>query len=126
MIDAAIGVLREAGMDGADIFFDRFEDAGSPAPVIDNLRCVLCDECLLVKPVENCIVEASNLTLATDGEVTGFERILPGHSSGLYYNGLFIDEAECIRCYACVDACPHDAISPTHDRVVNTLRQRTP
>lgn len=122
MIEAGAQILTEAGMPPARICRDVFEDARSPAPVIDNRRCVLCDECLLVKPVSGCIIETSGLQIGNDGEVGGFERIKPAHSSGLYYNTLFIDESQCIRCYACVNACPHDAISPDYS-ISGTLRQ---
>lgn len=122
MIDHGVQVLKEAGLSSSDIYYDKFEDARSPAPVIDNVKCVLCDECLMAKPIKNCIVEATNFKVSND-DVTGFERVRPGHTSGLYYNSLFIDETECIRCYACVDACPHDAISPAYAQVPKTLRK---
>lgn len=125
MIDHGVEVLNAAGLDNKDIRFDKFEDAHSPAPVIDNSKCVLCDECLLVKPVANCIVEATNFTIsgvAKNRKVTGFETIQPAQTSGLYYNSLFINENECIRCYACVDACPHAAISPDNLPLPKTLK----
>ena len=125
MIAAGVAVLRDADVSDDNIFRDVFEDASSPAPVIDNVKCVLCDECLLVKPVANCIVEASSLKVGASGQVSGFDPIKPAFTSGLYYNALVIDETECIRCYGCVDACPHDAISPDYASVANTLRQRT-
>lgn len=124
MIDHGVKVLEEAGLSSSDIYFDKFEDARSPAPVIDNAKCVLCDECLMAKPTPNCIIEATNFTLNEAGDdVTDFERVRPGHTSGLYYNSLFIDETECIRCYACIDACPHEAISPAYEAVPRTLRK---
>ena len=124
MIAAGVALLHDAGVSADDIYRDVFEDASSPAPVIDNVKCVLCDECLLVKPVANCIVEVSGLEIGKNGRVTGFDLIKPALTSGLYYNALVIDESECIRCYGCVDACPHDAISPDNESVANTLRQR--
>lgn len=126
MIDHGVEVLNEAGLANEDIRFDKFEDVRSPAPIIDNTKCVLCDECLLVKPVENCIIEATNFTIsgvARNRKVTDFERVQPGQTSGLYYNSLFIDETECIRCYACVDACPHKAISPDYSPLPQTLKK---
>ena len=122
MIDHGVQVLEEAGLSSSDIYYDKFEDARSPAPVIDNAKCVLCDECLMAKPIKNCIVEATNFKVSK-GDVTDFERVRPGHTSGLYYNSLFIDETECIRCYACIDACPHDAISPAYPQVPKILRK---
>ena len=123
MIDHGVGVLKEAGLADGDIFYDKFEDASSPAPVVDNTKCVLCDECLLVKPVPDCIVEATNFKTNGRGRLSKFEPIRPGHTSGLYYNALFIDENACIRCFACVDACPHDAIAVDYDKVPKTLRK---
>ena len=123
MIDLGVKDLTENGLSERDIYFDKFEDMRSPAPVIDNTKCVLCDECLMVKPVPNCLVEAANFQTNGGGTITSFELVTPAQTSGLYYNSLFIDENECIRCYACVDACPHDAISADYDKVPKTLRK---
>ena len=123
MIETGANMLIQSGMPQGRIFRDVFEDARSLAPVINNRKCVLCDECLLVKPVDKCIVETSGLELNGNGHVDGFRPINPAHSSGLYYNSLFIDESQCIRCYACVNACPHDAISPDYT-FTGTLRQQ--
>ena len=124
MIDAGVKVLVDAGVSESSMFFDRFEDARSPAPVIDNTKCVLCDECLLVKPTESCIVEASNLSGKKDnGKYSEIERVDPAFTSGVYYNTLYINEDECIRCYACVHACPAGAISPDNDLEPKTLRK---
>ena len=124
MIDAGIAVLRAAGVGADDIYYDKFEDARSPVPVIDNAACVLCDECLMVKPVENCIVEVARLRGdAAEPGAMDYERIEPARTSGLYYNTLYIDEKECIRCYACVDICPVQAIAPGNAPAPRTLRR---
>lgn len=123
MIDHGVKVLKDAGLSDENIYFDKFEDASSPAPVVDNIKCVLCDECLMVKPVPNCLVEATNFKTNGGGKISSFERVQPAHTSGLYYNSLFIDENECIRCFACVDACPHDAISVDYSKTPKTLRR---
>jgi NAD-dependent dihydropyrimidine dehydrogenase PreA subunit len=104
------------------ILYDKFEDMASPAPVIDNTKCVLCDECLMVKPQPNCIVEIADVNRDAAGKIIGYERVVPALSSPLYYNTLFIDERECIRCYACVEACPTNAISPANISDLKTLR----
>ncbi len=122
MIDHGVEVLTAAGIGSENIYFDKFEDASSPAPVVDNTRCVLCDECLLVKPVANCLVEAANFKTNGDDSAFSFEQVRPAYTSGLYYNSLYIDESECVRCFACVDACPHNAISVDYDRTPKTLR----
>ena len=120
MIDLGIKVLRTAGMGVADIRYDKFEDARSPAPVIDNTKCVLCDECLMVRPAEHCINEV--VQLRNGDREGGYQRLDPGDTSGLYYNTLYIDDDECIRCYACVDVCPADAIDPGNSKTPKTLR----
>ena len=118
MIDAGISVLQGMGVPEECIRHDKFEDARSPAPVIDNTKCVLCDECLLVKPQADCIVELASL-----GGKDDYRRIMPSETSGLYYNSLYINESECIRCYACVDACPADAIDPGNEAKPKALRK---
>lgn len=115
MVDTTVAHLRDHGVSEGNCYFDRFDDVRSPAPVIDNHRCVLCDECLLVKPSADCIVESADVRRNGASPT----RIEPARTSGLYYNGLVIDESKCIRCNACVDACPHDAIS-THGAAVNS------
>ena len=106
MVDAGVAALRQHGLSASHIHLDVFADLRSPAPVIDDRQCALCDECLLVRPVADCIVEIS----ATSG-AQGHTRLAPLKTAGLYYNSLMIDESRCIRCYACLKACPHGAIS---------------
>ena len=122
MVDAGVTALINESLTLDRIYYDKFEDASSPAPVIDNSKCVLCDECLLVKPIENCIVEASEFIFGENDEVIDYKRVNPAHTSGLYYNSLYIDENECIRCFACVDRCPTGAISPSNLVKPNMLR----
>lgn len=125
MVNAGRSLLERKGVSKNQIYADVFEDASSPAPTVDNSKCVLCDECLLVKPIENCIIEASG-SFREDEHFRGFETINPGLSSGLYYNTLFIDPDKCIRCHACVSACPHDAISVGVTKPIRTLRRSGP
>lgn len=122
LVDSGIDLLVKRGVQREDILFDKFEDAMSPAPVINNGICVLCDECLLEKPVNNCIVEVASLTRSRDKSILNYELVDPAHTSGIYYNTLFIDSKECIRCYACVDSCPVGAISPNFSNETPTLR----
>lgn len=74
-------------------------------------KCVLCDECLKVKPVEGCIVEIADLLRDDAGRVTGYERIRPGATDSLYYNRLWIDQSQCVRCGRCEAVCPVNAIT---------------
>jgi NADPH-dependent glutamate synthase beta subunit-like oxidoreductase/ferredoxin len=78
--------------------------------IIDQ-RCVLCDECLKVKPVADCIVEITGLVRDEEGRITGLERFEPGRSDSLYYNRLWIDQDQCIRCGQCEVVCPVNAIT---------------
>jgi CDP-4-dehydro-6-deoxyglucose reductase len=122
MIDTGMEILIAAGMPKEHILYDKFEDMSSPAPVIDNAKCVLCDECLIAKPQSNCIVEVSKLYRDAEGNVTGYDRVVPAQSAPLYYNMLYIDESVCIRCGACVEVCPAHAISPSNSRNPKVLR----
>jgi formate dehydrogenase major subunit len=78
---------------------------------INDAKCVLCDECLKVKPVPDCIVEISDLIRDDEGRVVGYQRVEPGRSDSLYYNRLWIDQDQCVRCGQCEAVCPVNAIS---------------
>jgi NAD(P)H-flavin reductase len=110
MIAAAVAHLQDLGVPPQHILRDLFTDRRLPAPVIDNRQCALCDECLLVRPVADCIVEAHTVEHDADGRVLRFERLTPTLTAGLYYHSLVIDPERCLRCLACVHACPHGAI----------------
>ena len=78
---------------------------------IDDERCVLCDECLRVKPVAGCIVESAALKRGGNDIIVGYEPVTKGSTPSLYYSRLWIDQNECVRCGACEAACPVNAIS---------------
>ena len=73
--------------------------------------CVLCDECLKVKPVEGCIVEIASLLRDDEGRVLGYTKVEKGRTDSLYYNRLWIDQSQCIRCGRCEAVCPVNAIT---------------
>ncbi len=78
--------------------------------IIDE-KCVLCDECLNVKPVDGCIVEIAALARDDEGRVTGYTRVEEGKTDSLYYNRLWIDQSQCVRCGRCESVCPVNAIT---------------
>ncbi|MBC8006434.1 MAG: FAD-dependent oxidoreductase [Prolixibacteraceae bacterium] len=78
--------------------------------IIDQ-KCVLCDECLNVKPVEGCIVEIASLVRDDEGRISGYTRVEQGKTDSLYYNRLWIDQSQCIRCGRCESVCPVNAIT---------------
>jgi formate dehydrogenase major subunit len=78
---------------------------------IIDAKCVLCDECLKVKPVPDCIVEVADLLRDDEGRITGYRRVEEGKTDSLYYNRLWIDQNQCVRCGQCEVVCPVNAIS---------------
>jgi NADPH-dependent glutamate synthase beta subunit-like oxidoreductase/ferredoxin len=74
---------------------------------IDADKCIYCDWCIKAKPRPNCIVKVRGLVYGDEGQITGFERALGSEDTTLIY----INQEDCIRCNACVDACPVDCIS---------------
>ncbi len=78
--------------------------------IIDS-KCVLCDECLKVKPVPGCIVEVAGVNRDGDGRITGYHPVESGVTDSLYYNRLWIDQDQCVRCGQCEAVCPVNAIT---------------
>ncbi len=74
---------------------------------IDPDKCIYCDWCVKAKPRPECIVKVRELQYADDGTVTGYVKATGSEDTKL----IFINPRDCIRCNACVDACPADAIS---------------
>jgi len=81
---------------------------------IDTQACIYCHKCLESRPVEKCIVKISGLNRDHDGRITGYNEV----GGGPAYNQLYIDPSACIRCNACVDACPVNCI---HIRKVDAV-----
>jgi glutamate synthase (NADPH/NADH) small chain len=74
---------------------------------IDSDKCIYCDWCVKAKPRPDCIVKVKELIYGEKGEITGFIRSEGSEDTNLIY----INQEDCIRCGACVDACPVDCIS---------------
>ncbi len=74
---------------------------------IDIDKCIYCEWCLKAKPRPDCIVRVKELSYDQAGVITGFERAQSTEETKMIY----INQEDCIRCNACVDACPVDCIS---------------
>lgn len=74
---------------------------------IDPDKCIFCDWCLKAKPRPDCIVKVSSLIYDSQDRIVGYTRARNSETTKL----IWINQADCIRCGACVDACPVDAIS---------------
>ncbi len=79
---------------------------------IDNQKCVLCDECMKIKPNDDCILPIVGFDEPTSASVLPSPvRLVTGENDSLYYNRLWIDQDKCTRCGQCESVCPVDAIS---------------
>ncbi len=74
---------------------------------IDPLKCILCDWCLKARIRPDCILPLKTLQQDEQGAVVGWE--VSEHRCDR--RRVWINEDECIRCGACVEACPVDAIT---------------
>lgn len=74
---------------------------------IDPDKCIFCDWCLKAKPRPDCIVKVAELIYDGQDRIVGYTRARNSETTKL----IWINQADCIRCGACVDACPVDAIS---------------
>jgi formate dehydrogenase major subunit len=74
---------------------------------IDPVKCILCDWCLEAKPRPTCILPLKTLQQDENGIVVGWDVAKQRGDR----NRVWINEEECIRCGACVKACPVDAIT---------------
>jgi len=96
------GFEKETSMDEAQRCYQcqtKFE--------IDSDKCIYCDWCVKAKPRPECILKIKKLRHNADGTVAGWESAEKQDDVNL----IWINQEDCIRCGACVAACPVDAIS---------------
>lgn len=74
---------------------------------IDPDKCIYCDWCIKAKPRPNCIVKISDLIYDGEDRIVGYHRARSTEQT----KQIWINQSDCIRCNACVEACPVDAIS---------------
>jgi formate dehydrogenase major subunit len=74
---------------------------------IDHDRCIYCDWCIKAKPRPRCILKVRELVKDDAGKVVDYE-IAAGSEDTQY---IYINQEDCIRCGACVNACPVNCIS---------------
>lgn len=74
---------------------------------IDSDKCIYCDWCIKAKPRPECILKVKELKYADDGSIVGWEIAEKADD----VNMIWINQEDCIRCGACVAACPVDCIS---------------
>lgn len=74
---------------------------------IDSDKCIYCDWCIKAKPRPECILKVKELKYDAEGRIVGWELAKTADEIHL----IWINQQDCIRCGACVAACPVDCIS---------------
>ena len=99
--EVELGFGEEASVDEAQRCYQchyKFE--------IDSDKCIYCDWCIKAKPRPECILKVKELHHDGEGKVVGWELAETAEEANL----IWINQEDCIRCGACVSACPVDAI----------------
>ena len=112
-----IGYTRELAQREAS----RCLDCGV-TPVFDGTRCVLCGGCVDVCPTL-CLKLVTLDCIADTPEIRAAAASLLGEGVTLAeHSAILKDEDRCIRCAACVQRCPTDAIAMDRVRCSTTWR----
>ncbi len=74
---------------------------------IDQDKCIKCDWCLKARPRPECILMLKEIRHDEEGRVVSWEATDTVRDMNL----IWINSDECIRCGACIKACPVDAIN---------------
>lgn len=74
---------------------------------IDQDKCIKCDWCLRAKPRPECILMLKKIHRDDEGRTVSWDVA----DSMREMNLIWINPDECIRCGACLTACPVDAIN---------------
>jgi len=74
---------------------------------IDQDKCIKCDWCLKAKPRPECILMLKSIEHDDEGRAISWESTDYVREMNL----IWINQDECIRCGACLKACPVDAIN---------------
>jgi len=74
---------------------------------IDSDKCIYCDWCIKAKPRPECILRVKELNYDEAGRIVGWEEATSTDETHL----IWINQEDCIRCGACMQACPVDAIT---------------
>ena len=73
---------------------------------IDTGVCIYCDWCIKAKPRPECIVRVKSFQYDAEGRIVGWVKAEKTDDTYV----VWINQADCIRCGACLRACPVDAI----------------
>jgi ferredoxin len=74
---------------------------------IDQDKCIKCDWCLKARPRPECILMLKEIQHDDEGRTVAWKEA----DSMRQMNLIWINQDECIRCGACLKACPVDAIT---------------